>query len=533
MTFVKKQIPFTFTGQFSKLFLDYTEQNKSLKSLYSHNFDLASVKKYLAENTFSYVERNVLVNELKKQNESITLSGLSIKNINSLSDANTFTITTGHQLCLFTGPLYFIYKIITAINTCEYLNKVIPDRHFVPVYWLASEDHDFAEVNHAHVFGKKITWNSEQTGKVGSFSLDGMQEVIAELEQIVGESESAKKLVTLLKDAYSKTNLTEATRYLVNELFGEYGLVILDGDSKNLKQAFKAEIEKELFSSFSHKAVTETSEYLKQQGYSTQVNPREINLFYAKDGIRERFERTGDGFSVLNTQLRFSKTEIETLLQNEIEVFSPNVILRPVYQQKILPNLAYVGGPGEIAYWLQLKKEFDTTGTHFPVLLPRKFALIIDAPSKNKLQKLQLQAVDIFTDTESLIKKIISADTEQINFSGEKEKLAAVFASIKQQAEATDKTLSGTVEGELQKTLKGIENIEQKIVRALKTKNETAINQLKGIKQKLFPEDSIQERYDNFSQFWIRNENFIADLKEAFETELDDLSGYLLLSGED
>jgi bacillithiol biosynthesis cysteine-adding enzyme BshC len=530
MAFTKEPIAFGTTGEFSGLFLDYIEKKERVRSLYSEHFDPASVQKYLAEHTFSYVDRNVLVTDLFRQNETIILSEASRKNIERLAEATTFTVTTGHQLCLFTGPLYFIYKILTAINICAYLNKQFPSGHFVPVYWMASEDHDFEEINHAHLFGKTVSWKTDQTGKVGNFALSGMQEVLAELGQILGESDAAKKLHALFTAAYSNKNLAEATRFLVNELFGQYGLVILDGDSKALKQLFEKEIRDELFSGFSYKAVSETNAYFDQQGYDKQVNPREINLFYAKGNIRERIEKQNDQFKVLNTPISFSKQEIENLLKNEIEVFSPNVILRPVYQQRILPNIAYAGGPGEIAYWLQLKKEFDVAGVHFPILLPRKFALIFDSGSVNKLQKLQVEKADMFTETDALVKKLISSDAEQVNFSADKEKLSSLFADIKQQTETIDKTLGGTVEGELQKALKGIENIEQKIVRALKTKNETAINQLKTVKQKLFPENSIQERYDNFSPFVIRNETFIADLKEAFETNLDDLGNYLLLS---
>lgn len=529
MNFNKEHIPFSDTHQFSKLFLDYVNQDTKLSGHYSDYFDKQGIENYLHTNDFSYVNRTVLVNEIQEQNNQLDLSSLSSKNIESLQDHNAYTITTGHQLCLFTGPLYFIYKILTTINCCEYLNKTVPNKHFVPVYWMASEDHDYEEISSANVFGKKIKWETKQTGKVGQFSTEGINLALEELKLILGESDQSNKIIELFKSCYSQPNLADATRMLVNGLFGKYGLVILDGDSSELKKLFAKEIKEELETGFSFKAVNETNEIFKTAGYSLQVNPREINLFYAKNGIRERIEKTGNDYKVLNTELKFSHSEILELLNKEPELFSPNVITRPLYQQKILPNIAYVGGPGEIVYWLQLKKEFTVSSINFPVLVPRKFALMIDAPSQNKLQKMGLNEKQIFGDIEILIKELISADAEQINLSNEKDKLTIAFTELKQKAEEIDKTLGGTVEGELQKALKGIENIEQKILRSIKTKNETSINQLKNIKQKLFPESSVQERYDNFSSYLLKNENFIDDIKVAFETELSDLMTYLLL----
>ncbi|MDP2387898.1 MAG: bacillithiol biosynthesis cysteine-adding enzyme BshC [Bacteroidota bacterium] len=529
MNFTKEHIPFSDTHQFSKLFLDYVNQESALSSHYNNYFDKEGIKKYLHTCDFSYINRNILYTSAKKQNVQLNLSPLTLKNIESLQSTNTYTITTGHQLCLFTGPLYFIYKILTTINCCEYLNKTIPNKHFVPVYWMASEDHDYEEISSANIFGKKIKWETQQTGKVGQFSTKGIDATIKELQQILGENEQSNSIITLFKSCYSNQNLADATRMLVNELFGEYGLVVFDGDSSELKKLFAKEIKEELETGFSYNAVNETNETLKNLGYSLQVNPREINLFYAKDGIRERIEKNGNEYKVLNTGLTFSHAEIIELLNIEPEIFSPNVITRPLYQQKILPNIAYVGGPGEIAYWLQLKKEFTVSSINFPVLIPRKFALIIDVPSQNKIQKSGLNEKQLFNDTESLIKELISNDAGQIDLSQEKDKLVIAFGTLKQKVESIDKSLVGNVEGELQKALKGIENIEQKIIRALKTKNETSINQLKNIKQKLFPENSIQERHDNFTSYLLKNENFVDDIKSAFKTELTDLNIYLML----
>lgn len=518
------------TGQFSKLMLDFVSKNEKTKLLYDFHFSNFVVNEYLKANSFAHVDRNLLVEELIKQNSSISISDLTKQNIELLRSNNTFTVTTGHQLCLFTGPLFFIYKILTVINFCEELNKKHADKNFVPVYWMANEDHDFEEVNHAYLFGKKLAWQTEQKGKVGDFKLNEIAPALEELKTILGTSDRAVELYTKIESFYKSSNLATATRLLVNELFGNYGLVILDADNKELKKQFITEFKKDIFENTAIKTVSETNNYLTENGYSVQVNPREINVFYTDTNLRERIELRGDKYCVNNTSIEFSKTELEQKLESETEIFSPNVILRPMYQQKIMPNIAYVGGPGEIVYWLQYKKMFEAFDLPYPLLQPRNFAMVIDKGSQGKLQKLNFEFLDLFESIETLTKKLISSEAEEIELSAEKNELNTLFEKIKTTAGQIDKTLEGTVAAELQKTLKGIEMIEQKIIRSIKAKNETAINQIKTLKNKFFPENNIQERHDNLSSFYLNNKDFIEDIKTAFaKNEVSNLAYLLLL----
>lgn len=518
------------TGQFSKLMLDFVSKNEKTKLLYDFHFSNFDVNEYLKANSFAHVDRNLLVEELIKQNSSISISDLTKQNIELLRSINTFTVTTGHQLCLFTGPLFFIYKILTVINFCEELNKKHADKNFVPVYWMASEDHDFEEVNHAYLFGKKLAWQTEQKGKVGDFKLNEIAPALEELKTILGTSDRAVELYTKIESFYKSSNLATATRLLVNELFGNYGLVILDADNKELKKQFITEFKKDIFENTAIKTVSETNNYLTENGYSVQVNPREINVFYTDTNLRERIELRGDKYCVNNTSIEFSKTELEQKLELETEIFSPNVILRPMYQQKIMPNIAYVGGPGEIVYWLQYKKMFEAFDLPYPLLQPRNFAMVIDKGSQGKLQKLNFELLDLFESIETLTKKLISSEAEEIELSAEKNELNTLFEKIKTTAGQIDKTLEGSVAAELQKTLKGIEMIEQKIIRSIKAKNETAINQIKTLKNKFFPENNIQERHDNLSSFYLNNKDFIEDIKTAFaKNEVSNLAYLLLL----
>jgi bacillithiol biosynthesis cysteine-adding enzyme BshC len=521
--FQKQTIPLHQTELFSSLFEDYISQAKTIRPFYGDHFSGKDFSTYLEKNKFDYLNRSVLEQALNKQTKLVSnTSDVSKANITLLEKSTTYTITTGHQLCLFTGPLYFIYKIVSTINLCKTLKDRFPDKDFVPVYWMATEDHDSEEINHVHVFGKKIVWSSAQKGAVGEFSTEGLQEVVAELKTILGDNEKSTELIRLFEKAYIEHyNLSDATRYLVNALFGEYGLVILDGNDPELKQLFKEEFKKDIFEHVPFNEVNQTVLELKKH-YSAQVTPREINLFYKDKGLRERIEKHGENFAVLNSEINFSKEELELVIENSPGKLSPNVVLRPLYQQKILPNIAYVGGPGELAYWLEYKSMFGAFKISMPILVPRNFVMLVDKGVQNKLQKLHLNAEDLFKDGEELVKRLIKTQHNNINLENAKNQLAKIYSGITETVVGIDKTLEGTAEAEKQKAINGLAAIEQKINKALKQKSETDINQIWLLKEKLFPKNSPQERYDNFSMYYIKyGKKFIPNLVKELTYDLE------------
>lgn len=531
MAFTKQTLPLSKTKLFSSLFEDYIAHSENTKPFFESHIYKTDIESYLKKHGFENVNRTVLVKALEHQaGLAKNTSPQTLKHISLLKDANTFTVTTGHQLCLFTGPLYFIYKIISAINLCETLGQHFPGKRFVPVYWMASEDHDFEEINHVNVFGKKVTWNSHQKGSVGEFSTEGLQEVIDELKTILGESENAKDLIQLFEKAYLKhANLADATRYLVNELFGEYGLITLDGNDKELKQLFKEELKQDAFENKPFKLVNESIEALTKN-YNAQVNPREINLFYKEKGLRERVEKQGNDFVVLNTTIRFTEPELKNLIESNPEKLSPNVVLRPLYQQKILPNVAYVGGPGELAYWLEYKNMFKEFKIAFPILMPRQFVSIIDKGTQNKIGKLNLNTDAIFKEGDELVKQFIKTQHEDVHLETIKQELARLYSSVAETVGAIDKTLVATTEAEKQKAVNGIATLEQKINRALKQKSETDVNQIWSIKGKLFPNTIPQERYDNLSVFYSKyGKEFIRQLSTHLAYNLNDFEYTVLV----
>nr|WP_294787035.1 bacillithiol biosynthesis cysteine-adding enzyme BshC [uncultured Flavobacterium sp.] len=498
-------ISFQSSGYFSKLMQDYLDQKPELKPLYNNFPTLENFEKQIAEKAtnFDHKNRETLVETLQKQYQNIEVSESTQHNIALLKLENTFTITTGHQLNLFSGPLYFLYKIISTINLTKELKSKYPSQNFVPVYWMATEDHDFEEINYFNFKGKKIRWNAESTGPVGRLSTNGLDDLFEVYSKELGSNSNANALKKLFEDAYLKhENLADATRYLANALFSNYGLVIIDADDADLKRAFIPFAKEELENQTSFKEVQKSIEALSD--YTVQVNPREINLFYIEDKLRERIIFENDKYWVNNTKISFSKEEILKLLESNSEKFSPNVIMRPLYQEIILPNLCYIGGGGEIAYWLELKGFFDAVNITFPILLVRNSVLLATEKQAKKADNLNLTWKDLFSKSENLINEIThKLSPFPIDLTEQKEALKKQFDYLFELAEKTDKSFSGAVKAQETKQTKGLENLEKRLLKAQKRKLQDQLQRVTDLQCELFPNYSLQERQTNFSEFYL------------------------------
>ena len=517
----KKTIPFYKTGYFSSLIRDYLDEKLELKQFYNRFPKLENFKSQIEEKsaTFKAQSRPVLVEAIKKQYQNIEISELTKQQIDSLKSENTFTITTGHQLNLFTGPLYFLYKIVSAINLSNELKAQYPENNFVPVYWMATEDHDFDEINYFSFKGRKFQWSKAVSGAVGELSTEGLDDVFKLFSKDIGTSANAESLKLLFKKAYLKhTNLADATRFLANELFKNYGLVIIDANDKELKHLFIPYIEEELLNQTSFKAVSKTNEKLSSisEDYKIQVNPREINLFYLSENLRERIVFEDDTYKVLNTDISWSRNEILKEVSDYPERFSPNVIMRPLYQEVILPNLCYIGGGGELAYWFQLKQYFNKVEVPFPILLLRNSVLIQTENQQKKLQKLNISDEDVFLKRDAFInKKVREISDIDIDFSEQKETLKNQFKALYKLAEQTDKSFIGAVKAQEVKQLNGIDNLEKRLLKAQKKKLSDAVERMTEIQKELFPNGSLQERNTNYSEFYLEyGESLIPNLIE-------------------
>ena len=508
-------ISYQKSGYFTKLMIDYLDEKPEIQSFYNRFPKLENFKAQINEKqqNFPDATRNVLVAALENQYEGFKVTEATSNNIKLLEQTTTFTITTGHQLNLFTGPLYFLYKIVSTINLCATLKKEYPEHNFVPIYWMATEDHDFEEINYFNFKNVKIKWNKESNGPVGRLSTTGLNSVLEIFASELSIGQNANNLKELFEKSYLKhDNLAAATRFLANELFGDKGLVILDGDDTTLKQLFIPFIKEELVSKTSFQIVSKTNSLLEKE-YNIQVNPREINLFYIEDTLRERILFEDNQYKINNTKLTFTEKEILALVDSNPEKFSPNVVLRPLYEEIILPNLCYIGGGGEIAYWLQLKTTFEAYKITFPILLVRNSVLLTSGKQVQKADKLELTWADLFSNQQELFTEKTKAFSKfNIDFSQQKEQLKQQFEKLLEIANQTDKSFIGAVKAQQTKQTKGLENLEKRLLKAEKRVHAEKLERIIELQNELFPNQGLQERKANFSEFYLENGKELIEL---------------------
>jgi bacillithiol biosynthesis cysteine-adding enzyme BshC len=513
------------SGLFSDLSNELTYNQEKFSVLLNSTFskEAFSAQIQLKSAHFSANKRSVLVETLKTQYADFPIQVEVNQNIDSLLNEQTFTITTGHQLNLLTGPIYFIYKILHVIRLAEELKKMHPKNHFVPVYWMASEDHDFEEINHTRLFGKEIRWENAQGGPVGEYDLTDWQ-LMKETVEAFFQNNPESEVNDVLK-SYNGKDLASATKSLIHKLFGKYGLVIIEPNYKSLKNEFVKIMQQEVQSSFAEKAVLKANQVIEDLGFKTQVFPREINLFYIQKGIRERLV-IENGNIVIPSLGTFSKEEICNQIAENPQNFSPNVVLRPVYQECILPNLVYVGGGGEMAYWLQFKGVFDTCGVPFPLIQVRNSIQLIDANTQKKLAKLNLESLSIFRDLNDLKKDFILENSgDSLNFDVLDQLTNQMIALFHDQITEVDASLKPFAAAEEVKLQKQMEGIKAKLVKQQKLKFDNTMKQLEDIHEKMFPMNSVQERVDNFFSFCAQGEVYsvLENLKKAIDPWEKDL----------
>ena len=515
MNFSATKISYRNTNSFSKLVLDYLDASQQLKEFYNYSTDIEGFKKAIDDRKKFPVNRAILVNKLQQQYQNIKISGKLQTNIEALLSEETFTVCTAHQPNIFTGHLYFVYKILHAIKLSDELSNLIPDKKFVPVYYMGSEDADLDELGEVHINGTDYKWNTKQTGAVGRMLIDKeFIKIIAAIEGHLSVEKFGEDIMKVVRMCYKENKtVEEATFHFVHHLFNKYGLVVFMPDDKIFKNEFASVIKKELIEQFSEKAVASTVAKFPEE-YKIQAAGREINLFYLKDNSRERIEKNAKGFKVANTNLVFSDQEINDEVILYPERFSPNVILRPVFQETVLPNIAFIGGGGEIAYWLELKEVFAQTNTFFPPLILRNSFTIIDKKTSEKISSLGLKQSDIFKNERDLLEEIVLKESNiKLDIKEEKEAIKIIYNQIKEVAAKVDNTLNGHVHALRTQALNKLEILEKKILKAQKKKFEAEQRQIKKIKSHVNPKNNLQERVDNILVYLANNgESFIDNL---------------------
>lgn len=511
------KLPFSKIPQLSKSDVAYVDENPLLEPFYKYQVRIENFENVIRSKQKEDFDRKMLVEVLKEQYAVFEGSKKVNENIELLANENTFTVVTAHQPSLFTGPLYYIYKIISTINLSRALNAYYPDFQFVPVFITGGEDHDFEEVNHVNIFNKKLVWENGEKGSVGMMKTGSLKHVLAALKEILGDSENGKRIFEEIEKSHTRHEIyTQAAIDMVHQFFKDDGLVVLNMNQKKLKEAFIPFIKEEIIRQPSHVLVEQTAEMLNDAGFKQQAYAREINFFYLDEQLRERIVFEDGEFRVLNTALAFSMEEMENEIEQHPERFSPNVVMRPLFQESILPNLAYIGGGGEIAYWIERKSQFEYFKVNFPMLVRRDSVLWIDRNSSKKLEKLNIDVETLFEDTDFLIKEYVKQNaTEDLNMVSQKAQLNQIFEGLKETAGKIDPTLVSKIEAEQTRTLNSLEQLGARLIKAEKQKHEIEVNQIKALKEKLFPNNGLQERHENMIAFYFKyGEAFFNILKE-------------------
>lgn len=483
-----------------------------------------------AKNDFPADARMCLSKHLNAQYERLIGTAEThesvVSNINALENPDTYTVSTGQQLHLFLGPAFVLYKIMAVIRMTEDLKLKHPDKHFVPVYWLASEDHDIDEIRDTVVFGRNFRWNTDQTGACGRFHVREVAGLIEQIRTELSLNENNKALLNAFEVIYSTSEtLADASIRLVNHLFGQYGLICLDADHSEFKSSIIPFIKKDVLDNANIEPFTAMSDLMAQNGYSTQLSGRDINFFYLQPGQRNRIVNENGVYKVQNTEISFSNSEMAEDIERHPERFSPNAMLRPLYQESILPNVAYIGGNAEVNYWLQISNVFKVNNINPPNLCLRPSVWIIPHKTGTWLNK---SAIDP-------LKMLITANSENLlgflNPGAEGiEALLADFTKLKKEAQdiaaqSNNKELHALAEAgkHYEKLLK---SLNKHVIQTEKDKLQDKYQKLEEIYRIYFNIKEMQERKLNTLELLIKHENVAFRLKNDCKLQVG--KGYLM-----
>ena len=520
------------------LYQDYIYRYREVSEFYNGDFRDENAYQRVNERVLSRrLPRRQLAEILKEQNQSYGCGKKTLENIDALMGDDACAVVTGQQVGLFSGPLYTIYKSLTAILLSEHLKQNLRGR-VVPVFWLASDDHDFAEINHMVLLNKKnqiekICYQPEVTSdKVPAakiFFTSEIQSCIQRLEELTHDSEFKQEVLAHLSEAYQQgRTFPEAFAIWMTRLFKSYGLVFMDATHPGLKDLGKKVFWQEIAeSSPSTQLGLEASERLSRAGYGAQVQLHEgvLNLFMGEQE-RKAIQIRGSDFIVKNTRLIYEKNDILDLVEKEPQVFSPNVLLRSLYQDTLLPTVAYVGGPSEIAYFAQMKGIYEKFGLPMPVIYPRKTVTLVENTIANLCNRYELHVQDVWKKgdlifNEAARKQIPDSFQEVIQDTAEHLKKNLAF--LKQDMTALDPTLGKIADASFWKIDGQLKFLERKVVQASKKRNAVATRQLQKVKNNLYPAGRLQERVFNITPFLMKySHSFIGDLYRTIDRETYD-----------
>lgn len=401
------EIPIINTSYNSPIVEAYINQSDFLKPFYPSGFDVNGIIASAKNKDFESNKRSVLVEVLKEQYKQADIDltdNLVGKNIAALNSKNTFTITAGQQIHAYLGPMFVAYKLLSAVALAAACVTKNPDNNYVPVFWMATEDHDFEEISEINLFGETFNWQkpSATNDAVGNLSTHGL---VALGDQILEKLKNDKETFTIIEkmqSIYAKIpNFADATRKILHHFFESTGIIVLDANDARLKAVFSPILEKEI-SNPQPESINKYTHFLEANGIKKQIGARESNLFLFHKGNRERLAMIDNQYQTADSQTDFTKNQLLNLVKTNPEMFSPNVALRPLYQEYILPNLAYISGGSEMIYWYQIKGLFEYYNIDYPNVWLRKSGMILSNKIADSITKTGLQIADMFKGEDDL-----------------------------------------------------------------------------------------------------------------------------------
>ena len=501
---IKRDLSLLGDELLEKFILQDVKASKYVNSFFSEENILNHSKN--KKNLFPADQRKILIEELNKQYSDLKTSDKTLNNIKSLSDSNTLSVTTGHQLNIFSGPLMVLYKIAQVISTANYLNSKINDFNYVPVFWIASEDHDFDEISEVNLENNSVIWNLDsKNSPVGKIELNDFEEVIQSYKDSIIDFEFKDVLESLIDSSYTDSqSLSTATIKFIDSLFSKHGLIIIDSNKKAFKELFLEQFKNEILNST---CKVESEDQIKKiqnnfKSFKPQVNPSDINFFKITVNGRKRIRKKENLF-IIDDEKEYTSDQIINQIESNPEFFSPNVLMRPLYQEKILPNICYVGGPNELKYWMQLKTYFENNNIQFPILKLRNSAYILNKKLSKKITKSGLEIKYFIGKLDDLINlKINSLSNLNLNFDSLKNTLSNQFDELRKVSIKTNESFIGALDAQEKKQIKGLTDLEKKLKKAEQKNHETELNNIKSIYESLHPKGIDQERYLNFGNFY-------------------------------
>jgi len=508
----------SFADTFSSLFTDYVSDYGKVQQYYGGNFrEEAHWKSLIKRVSERPIDRSALVQILANQNKSFHCGVRTLAHIDSLLNDNAVAVVTGQQVGLFTGPLYTIYKTLTTLKLVDELGTRFPEFIFVPVFWLEGEDHDYEEVNSVNLvntsnevatFEYQLRTPSSETnlGAVGKIEFDdGIVQLFEAIDQSLIQTEFKPKVLDLFRTAYQKgMSFNRAFAHLMNVLLENSGLVFLDPNDVEVKRLLAPLFQRELSETpkFCQLVIDQSAELEKQ--YHAQVKPKPLNLFFFHHGGRYLLEPRADGYSLKGTRQHLTREFVQQAAVQSPELFSPNVVLRPICQDWLLPTVAYVGGPSEVAYFAQLKTLYREAQIPMPAIYPRASVTIVEEKVEIVLERFSLSLMDLFQDIE-LVKSRVAGQMAQLNidelFASTLLSFQELFEQIKEPLQSIDPTLLGALENTTRKIEGQIAGLKEKAVGAQKRRHEVALRQIDKAANLVFPHSHFQERELNVLYF--------------------------------